>query len=201
MLKSVGATQSSQLEDDQAAVARMSRGDSSGLDELYRRHGTSVYSLALRVVGNPADAEDVSQEVFAQVWRAAQQYDRTRGAVAAWLLVIARTRALDRVRRRRTSPAPSLDESVLDNIPSPGPSVELIAATGQQAMLARAALEHLSVDQRTAVELAYFEGLTHREIAERTSTPLGTIKTRIRTALQQLREAMSVRGVSMTSER
>ncbi|HXG87777.1 MAG TPA: sigma-70 family RNA polymerase sigma factor [Vicinamibacterales bacterium] len=176
---------------DRAVVERMAAGDPDALASLYDRHATAVYSLALRIVGAPSDAEDVTQEVFTQAWRTAARFDGTRGEVAAWLLMMSRSRALDALRSRRRRPAPSLDEDAAAAIPDPSPSVEYIVATHQQVAGAQVALDRLPAEQRKALELAYYEGLTHVEIAERTSSPLGTVKTRIRTALASVRTALA----------
>jgi RNA polymerase sigma-70 factor (ECF subfamily) len=176
---------------DLDAVARMAAGDTGSLAELYDRHATPVYSLALRIVSRPEDAEDVTQQVFTQAWRSAGRYDPDRGAVAAWLLVMARTRALDCLRRRSTTPAGDADTERIAAIPDPGPSVEYVVATREQVASVRQALDLLPDDQRLALELAYYRGLTQTEIAERTATPLGTVKTRVRTALRSLRAAMT----------
>ena len=180
--------------DDREAIARVAAGDAAGLEALYDRYATLVYSLALRIVRNTSDAEDVTQEAFAQVWVHAKRFDATRGAVAAWLSVIARSRALDRLRRRSAATGGGASSpDGLDAIPDPTPSVELIAASAEQAAAAREALAALPADQRAVLELAYYEGLTQAEIAARTSTPLGTVKTRIRTGLQRIRDAMGLR--------
>ena len=178
-------------DDDLSAVALMARQEASGLEALYDRYSTTVYSLALRIVRDTSDAEDVAQEVFAQAWTQAARYDTARGAVAAWLLMMARSRALDRLRRRRAAIKPGPADDALADIPDPAPSVETTAAVDQQARTARAALASLPAHERAALELAYFEGLTHVEIAARTATPLGTVKTRIRMALRRVRETMA----------
>lgn len=154
--------------------------------ELYDRYAAQIYAVALRIVRDEGDAEDVVQDVFSQAWRSAGQHDRTRGSVAAWLLTITRTRAIDRIRAKRSRP--DTNSGVLpDSIQASEPPVfdRLVAA--QEASRVRDAMGSLSDSQRTALELAYFEGLTQVEIAARLSEPLGTIKTRMRTALSALR--------------
>ncbi len=169
----------------------MAGGDQSALAALYDRHATPVYSLALRIVRRPEDAEDVTQQVFTQAWQSSARYDASRGVVAAWLLMIARSRALDFLRRRNPARAGTSDDDVLSAIPDTDPSVEYVVATREQVDRVRAAIEALPEDQRVAVELAYYDGLTQTEIAARISTPLGTVKTRVRTALQTLRAAVA----------
>lgn len=170
---------------------RLAAGDSEALADLYDAHAGAVYSLALRITRVPADAEDVTQDVFTQAWRQAARFDVSRGNLAAWLLMMARSRALDCLRRGRRRPTHALEPSAADAIPDASPGVDLIAATNQEASAARAALASLPDEQRQPVELAYFEGLTHSEIAARTSVPLGTVKTRIRSAMQHLRAALA----------
>jgi RNA polymerase sigma-70 factor, ECF subfamily len=177
---------------DRLIVERMARGDGAALAEFYDRHGRVVFSLAARILSDQSDAEDLTQDVFALAWSNAARYDPARGAVAAWLLVIARTRAIDKLRARRVRPAIAAENELLrlDAIPDRAPSVEMIVADRQMSGRVRDALAGLPADQRLALELAYFEGLSHSEIGERTGTPLGTIKTRIRTGLMRLRQAM-----------
>jgi len=182
---------------DLAAVQRMAGGDGAALADLYDRHGRSVYGLAARILGDPAEAEDLTQDVFTLAWKNASRYDPARGAVAAWLLVTTRTRAIDRIRARRSRPQGGADDDgrKMAAIPDAAPSVDVIVASSQDAARVRDALTVLPPDQRDALDLAYFQGLSHSEIAERTGIPLGTIKTRIRTGLQRLREAMAADGV------
>ena len=177
------------MDADVDVVMRVAAGDRDAVAELYDRHASRVLGLAYRIVQNSSDAEDVVQEVFSQAWRTAQAYRATRGTVAGWLLMMARTRAIDRLRTRQAKQA-SVGADHLDAVPSDSPAVpdQLIAT--EQAVQVREAMLELPADQRTALELAYFEGLTHTEIAERLRTPLGTVKTRIRSALAALRRSV-----------
>jgi RNA polymerase sigma-70 factor (ECF subfamily) len=161
-------------------LQRLAAGDAGALAEFFDRHAGLVNALALRILRDGADAEDVVQEVFLQAWRQAERFDPRRGTIEAWLCTIARTRALDRLRRkasRREDPAEAAPAPTLGPRP-----VETLAV--------RDALRSLSPDQRHALELAYYEGLTQSEIAARLQVPLGTIKTRIRTGLMRLRAAL-----------
>lgn len=176
---------------DHSALERMSRGDHEAVAELYDRHGRIVYSLALRIVQDTADAEDVVQEVFSQAWRHASRYQAPRGSVVAWLMIMTRSRAIDRIRGRRSRPEPmDADAGPSDMPDTAAPVDEQLALTGQATQL-RAAVEELSLLQRVAIELAFYEGLTHIEIAERLELPLGTVKTRIRQGLLKLKDRLA----------
>ena len=178
---------------DVRRIKEMAAGDASGLSAIYDRHSTAVYSLALRIVREESEAEDVVQEVFAQAWRQADRYDARRGSVIAWLLIMTRTRAIDRLRMRQARPdrQSTPDPGVLDQLPAAGedPASGLVAQ--EDALRVRQALEALPLLQRMAIELAFFEGLTQSEIAERLEQPLGTVKTRIRLALGKLRDVLA----------
>jgi RNA polymerase sigma-70 factor, ECF subfamily len=176
---------------DLEAIRRVARGDADALAILYDRHSRIVYSLAFRIVGDPTEAEEVVQDVFAQAWRQAERYDTTRGAVVAWLLMIARSRAIDRIRSRRGLPPLAPDGSKgLQEMVDPAEGPELMTLGGEQIRRLRAALNSLPLPQRMTIELAFYEGLTHVEIAERLEEPLGTVKTRIRLGLLKLRSAV-----------
>ena len=175
---------------DQAALVRLARGDQSALAELYDRHARPIYSLALRILREQADAEDIVQEVFAQAWNQAARFDSSRGAVAAWLLMMARSRAIDRLRARRSRPETASDAETVERMPDAAVRQDLQLLSSEQVEMLKTALSGLPASQREALELAYYEGLTHTEIADRLSEPLGTVKTRIRQAVIRLRESL-----------
>ena len=177
---------------DQEAVKRMVGKDADALAEIYDRHSRAVYSLALRIVGEQAEAEDVVQEVFSQAWGQASKYAPDRGPVVAWLLTMTRSRAIDRVRARRARPDGEIADALqLSGLTDSAQLQDLTLLTREQVGFLRGALERLPALQRIAIEMAYFEGLTHSEIAARLDEPLGTVKTRVRLALLKLREALT----------
>lgn len=193
-LVSAGRDAGARDADDLAAVQRMAVGDASALSELYDRHARGVYSLAFRIVQDQGEAEEVTQDVFAQAWRQAARYDTSRGVVVAWLLMMARSRSIDRVRARAGRPPLQEDDpSLLRDLTDGGIAADTLVVSAEQASRVRAALSQLPLLQRTAIDLAFYEGLTHAEIAERLEQPLGTVKTRIRLGLLKLREAMTER--------
>jgi RNA polymerase sigma-70 factor, ECF subfamily len=153
--------------------------------KLYDRYSPIVYSVALRVLGDTGAAEDVLQEVFMQLWRNPGVFDSSRGNLAAWLAVISRNRAIDAIRKRRP------DTDIADVIVSVEPDLAGDAERARAMEKVRGALGAMPSAQRSALEMAYFEGLTHTEIAAKTGEPLGTIKTRIRAGLLALRKAFN----------
>ncbi len=184
------AGRAAQLAADEAIVERIASGDSAGLGDLYDRHCRIVYSLACRLMSDATEAEDVVQEVFSQAWRQASRYDPARAAVTGWLLMMTRARAIDRLRARRSRPG-SIAVEGLHEPADPAPGPEAAAVTAVEVRRLRGALDELNEQQRTAIELAYYSGLTQAEIAERLEEPLGTVKTRIRAGLLKLRSAMA----------
>ena len=173
---------------DRTLVAAIEAQDSDALARLYDRHAPRLLGVADRILGETGEAEEVVQEVFLYAWRAASSFDPFRGSVLAWLIVATRSRALDRLRARR--PATSAQPGGPDALArvAARDDVEAGSASREWEAICRAAIGGLPDDQRRALELAYFDGLTHSEIAERTRAPLGTVKTRIRLGLMKLRE-------------
>lgn len=181
----VSGSRVSNAKDDAALIERMRAGDQSAMGDLYDRYSGVVYGVALRVLGNTTAAEDVVQEVFLQLWRNPQAFDGDRGRLAPWLAVIARNRAIDLLRKR-----PMEDD--IDELPiATGVNLEDEAAERIAIDKVRGVLAQLPQDQRRLLEMAFFEGLTHTEIAARTGEPLGTVKTRIRSGLLALRKAFA----------
>ncbi len=170
---------------DAALVQGLRAGDESAIAQLYDRYSGMVYSVALRVLNDTGAAEDVLQEVFLQLWRNPDVFDSSRGSLGPWLAVIARNRAIDSLRKRR--PQTEVENVVLSV------DCDLENETGRKiaAEKARAALTKVPAEQRKVLEMAFFQGLTHTEIASKTGEPLGTIKTRIRAGLSALRKAMT----------
>ena len=170
---------------DALLVSAIRSGDEQAMAQLYERYSPIVYSVALRVVGDTAAAEDVLQEVFMQLWRRPNVFDASRGSLPAWLAVIARNRAIDSLRKRR--PETDITEVVVSIEPDLAGEAEWNRALEK----IRRTLVSMSPSQRSALEMAFFEGLTHTEIASKTGEPLGTIKTRIRAGLLTLRKAFN----------
>jgi RNA polymerase sigma-70 factor (ECF subfamily) len=181
----LSGTQVSDPKNERALIARIRAGDESAMSDLYDRYSGIVYGVALRVLGNTMSAEDVLQEVFLQLWRNPQAFDADRGRLAPWLAVIARNRSIDVLRKRPM-------EEDIDELPiSTGVNLEDEASERMAIDKVRGVLAQLPPDQRKTLEMAYFEGLTHTEIASKTGEPLGTVKTRIRYGLLALRKAFS----------
>ncbi len=183
------------LEADAALVSAMARGDQQAAARVYDRHVATVFGLALRMLGEVADAEEVAVDVFAQAWREAARFDGTRGSVVGWLTTIARTRSLDMIRsRKRRDRATDSAGTMLDAPAAMGEGFKRPDALVEDADRASAvslALRALPDTQRDAIELAFFEGLTHPEVAERLREPLGTVKTRIRLGMHKLRDSLA----------
>lgn len=170
---------------DELLLTRAKDGDQQAMTELFDQYSGMVYSVALRVLKDPGQAEDVMQEIFFQVWRNPDAFVAGRGSLGAWLAVMARNRAIDALRRRR--PTDPVEDVVLASSSDLGSEIE----RNRMMERVREVLRNLPMEQQTSVELAFFEGLTHSEIAAKTGDPLGTVKTRIRSALITLRKAIT----------
>jgi RNA polymerase sigma-70 factor (ECF subfamily) len=170
--------------DDATLLALVQRGDEGAMASLFDRYSKVVYSVALRVLRDPASAEDVLQEIFMQIWRNPESFVATRGSLGGWLAVVSRNRSIDALRRKR--PTDSVDDIALAS------SYNLADEAERHSMMekTREAIVGLPLEQRKTLEMAFFDGLTHSEIAEMTGDPLGTVKTRIRSALLSLRKAL-----------
>ncbi len=181
-----GVTKLTHLADEEL-MHLMQRGESPAFELIYDRHVGAAYSLAYRMCGAPVAAEDVVQEAFLSIWRSAARYDRMRGSVRTWILGIVHNRAIDQLRRsvvhdrRRAS-----DEGIEERFEAPE-RTEVEAARRDEAREVRAALENLPAEQSRVIDLAYFGGYTHTEIAGLLGAPIGTIKGRMRLGLEKLR--------------
>ncbi|MFZ5816289.1 MAG: sigma-70 family RNA polymerase sigma factor [Bacillota bacterium] len=172
--------------DEERLIARLAAGDQTAVADLYDRLGRQVYSLAYRMLGEGAAAEDVTQEVFLKVWRQAARFDSERGRAASWILHIAYTTAVDAV-RQRAKMAPGRYQETGGDEPDPAANPAEEVETALMGAQVRTALMRLPPEQRQALEMAYFGALSHSEIAGRLAVPLGTVKGRIRLGLEALR--------------
>jgi RNA polymerase sigma-70 factor, ECF subfamily len=171
--------------DDATLLQRVRQGDQAAMAVVFDRYGRAVYSVALRILKDTGHAEDVMQEIFFQVWRNSDSFVQGRGSLGAWLVVVARNRSIDLLRRRK--PTDSVEDVVLTS------PCNLASEAEHNALIEKVqkVLKDLPQEQQRSMELAFFEGLSHSEIAEKTGDPLGTVKTRIRLALITLRKAFS----------
>lgn len=172
--------------EDAVLLKRIAQGDRNAFMELYHRYASLVYSMALRVVGDSQTAEEVTQDVFMKVWQKGALYDANRGRFSSWLLSVTRFTAIDRLRYEKRRPA--ADAAPRETIlPHELHRMGTDPARWEQGQELRLLIEHLPPEQREVVELAYFGGLTHRELAEHLNIPLGTVKSRLRLGLNKLR--------------
>ena len=173
--------------EDAPVVEAVRRGDARALEDLYRRHGPRIYALLLRMLRESADAEEILQETFVAAWRRAGEYASSRGSVEAWLITLARSRAVDRIRNRGARLRLVRQSEQL--APAEPPAEEPPDVHARTRL--RKALGALPPEQRRAIELAYWEGLSQSEISQHTGDPLGTVKTRVRLGLQRLAELLA----------
>lgn len=186
----MGQPRSHQTASDAALVRAVADGDPNAVAELYDRYAGMLLGLARKVVHEPADAEEVLQETFLHVWNRARSYDPARSSVATWLVLVTRSRAIDRVRTRNV-----VDRTHAGARKEAGPDHESAKGVGrvwdrERRERVRSELQAIPEEQRTVLELAFYRGLTQREIAESTGVPLGTVKTRTLLAMKKLRKAL-----------
>jgi RNA polymerase sigma-70 factor (ECF subfamily) len=182
-----------QLVADEDLMPLVERKDPRAFEIVYDRHGGAAFSLAYRMVGNRSAAEDITQEAFLSLWRSGARYDRARGSVRTWLLGIVRNRAIDLLRREvMQAPAISFDDEIsADKRPSSPVATDVEALRREAAREVRGVLNELPGDQMRVIELAYFGGLTHSQIADMLGMPLGTVKGRMRLGMEKIRARLA----------
>jgi RNA polymerase sigma-70 factor, ECF subfamily len=180
-------------EQDRALLARVAKGDMAALRALYDEHSGRAMAIAMRILRNEPEAEDVVQETFLEVWRRAEQFDEQRGGVPAWVVTIARSRAIDRLRSSGTT-SRALEAASGALVPPPETLPSEVVEQRRDEVRVAAALEQLPPEQRQAITLAYFEGLSQSEIAAKTDTPLGTVKMRVKLAMGKLTKLLKPEG-------
>ncbi|MFM7680145.1 MAG: RNA polymerase sigma factor [Roseiflexaceae bacterium] len=184
--------------DDQLVIIAVAQGDSQALEVLYDRYSAVVYRLAFRMLKNREQSEEIVQEVFWRVWRRSASFERERGRVAQWIFGIAHNLCIDELRRMRARPNPVYDNDenpIIPQLVDDHVDVPATAWANEQRRVIISALASLPTAQRQAIELAYFNGLSHQEIAEHLDRPLGTIKTRVRLGLQKLGTLLAFSGM------
>jgi len=178
---------------DPALLASIGKGDEQAFSQLYDHSSTLLYTLAFRILGNQDEAGELLQDVYLEVWRKVARYDIGRGTPIAWLITLTRSRAIDRLRARTVrgrNAAVPLDDVVASRLADLGPSPYETQADQELRMAGGTAITGLPAAQQQAIELAYYEGLSHQEIATRLNQPLGTVKTRIKLGMSKLRESL-----------
>ncbi len=180
-------------EDDLGLLERLRRNDRDAVAALYDAYGRLAFGLAYRIVGEAAEAEDVVQEAFLTIWRQADRLDAGRGSLRSLLLTIVHRRSVDALRRRSSRPA--MVSEHLEPVPAVTPDPLEASSRGEERRLVQRAVDGLPAEQRRAVELTYFEGLTIVEMAEQEQIPLGTAKSRLRLALLRMRKSLAGQGV------
>ena len=178
---------------DPSLLARVAKGDQQAYSQLYDHSSTLLFTLAVRILGNPEEAAELLQDVYLEVWRKVSRYDVGRGTPIAWLVTLTKSRAIDRLRARTTRgyrATSSLEGGQAAQITDPGPSPFETQADQELRIAVGAAMAGLPQAQQQAIELAYYEGLSHAEIAERLNQPLGTVKTRIKLGMSKLRDGL-----------
>ena len=185
------------VSDDMALMRRIAERDPAAMRSLYDKHAGLVYAVALKMLKNRDDADELVADVFWELWEKASRYDQTRSSPSTYIVTLARSRAIDRLRRRASHPSISLESVTAPQLAS-GTNPSSMTELSEQQALVREALDSLEPNQREALENAYFGGLTHTEIAEKLNKPLGTVKTYIRQGLIRLRDNLRKTGRELT---
>lgn len=182
---------------DPSLLARVVKGDQQAFSQLYDHSSTLLFTLALRILGNREEAVELLQDVYWEVWRKVSRYDVGRGTPVAWLITLTKSRAIDRLRARASrgyQATNSLEAGTAAEVADPGPSPYETQADQELRAAVEAAVAGLPHAQQQAIELAYYEGLSHAEIASRLNQPLGTVKTRIKLGMSRLRDSLQQWG-------
>ena len=182
---------------DEDLMQLVRRGTATAFEVVYERHASAAFSLAYRIVGTRNGAEDVSQEAFLSIWRSGARYERARGSVRTWVLGIVHHRGIDALRRSFVHERRRASDEGLEETLETGERTDVEAARHEEAATVRAALGHLPSEQSQVIELAYFGGFTHTEIADMLETPVGTVKGRMRLGLEKMRHALGAGQVSL----
>jgi RNA polymerase sigma-70 factor (ECF subfamily) len=175
---------------DEDLMRLVQRGDARAFEAIYDRHGSAAFSLAYRIAGNRAQAEDIVQEAFLSVWRSSVRYRPERGSLRSWLLSVVHNRAIDSIRRSVAHSRNEVDSAGVEERNAAPELTDVEAFRREEAQTVRAAMERLPTDQLRVIELAYFGGFTHSQIAEMLGMPLGTVKGRMRLALDKMRDGL-----------
>ena len=176
---------------DTALMEKVMAGDESAFSTLYDRYSPMLFGMLVRILQDSQAAEEVLQDIFLQLWRKPEQFDPSRGALPAWLTVIGRNRAISKLRGRPTQEVLEQTEGFYANTLASSQNIEMEASRTQLLDTLKLAMARLPEEQRQVIELAYFEGMTQSEIATRTGSPLGTVKTRVRTGMQSLKQLLN----------
>ena len=171
-------------------LRRIAAGDAESMDAFYDQSNRLVFSVAMRILGNQSDAEEVTLDVYMHVWRSVKNFNSGRGSVLGWLMMLTRSRSIDRRRSAKNHRTVERPGDELPEAVAPDATPEALMGLSEQRGRIRGAMASLPAEQREAIELAFYSGLTHSEMAEALGQPLGTIKTRVRLALIKLREAL-----------
>ena len=180
-----------QPDHDAALMEKVMAGDESAFALLYDRYSPMLFGMLMRILQDSQAAEEVLQDIFLQLWRRPKQFDRSRGSLAAWLTVIGRNRAISKLRGRPTQEVLEQTDGFYENTLASSQNIESEASRTQLLDTVKEAMARLPDEQRQAIEMAYFEGMTQSEIAARTGSPLGTVKTRVRTGMLSLKQLLN----------